>query len=924
MKTAILLSIILLILGFGNIPVKAQTASSSDNLIAQPVSDRNVLFNLSETGVIRPVSWGLDLAWLWDVNIIRGVAFMGVENVDVVRSSFMPTDTIADGKLTGTALTNTNTRLDIIEKWLKPDVKVALNSDHPSVHPWYLRNAAHWAEMIDVTAKYHEERGYKVITASPFNEPDYTVTGQGTMEDFYNIVVEMRNNPRFDTIRISGGNTLNNDFALEWYNYLNPAGLDEGNTHQLAGSFDTYAAFFKAVRDSGDHATADEMHNVMDAMVALEYGLQTGVWWGTAEYARGEFCKTSHGERLGYAEHRPNWSAASVYRAPDGKIQAFGGVSERQARTTSYNFVSKDRVVYYDGYGPQHVFALEMPAGTGYMTEDQRNAERVINITWGEDVQPAINGRYLLVNRSSGMVMEVAGGSTQAGVNLQQGANTGATYQQWEVTPVNTRIGGDFSYVLLNAVHSGKSPDILNWSLDNGGNIIVWDDTKGANQQWFLDYAGDGWFYIRSRHSAKCLNVDESGNVVQWEKTGEASQQWRFLPIDATIDFDAPSVPGNLAATANSVSINLKWDANSEGYVTGYDVLRAESAVGEYNTIGRNVEATSFVDNSAQPGVQYAYKIRAVDQSLNRSNYSNQVSAMATGENDMVEHLTFDNEDTKDNTIHLNHGAASGGTFVEGKNGTDALSFNGTNDFLQLPADVATHPEISIATWVKWAGFEVGQHLFNFNSGEADYMYLSPSIGGKMELAVKLNGTEQKLNASALPANNWAHLVVTLGDNGAEIYVDGQLLAESTDITIRPSEIKPLLNYVGINQTTKKMFKGVIDDFRIYNYQLSGTEVTELYDELTTAVSDKELNNSALWAWPVPANNILHINYSEYDKRDNLSLRLFNMNGVIVMDIDVNSGNNTDIDVSALPTGIYLLRMTTAEGAVTQKVVIKH
>lgn len=70
----------------------------------------------------------------------------------------------------------------------------------------------------------------------------------------------------------------------------------------------------------------DEMHNVMEAMVGLEYGLQTGIWWGSAEYARGEFCKISRGgERLAYTEHRPNWTAASVYRSKDGsKVQAFG------------------------------------------------------------------------------------------------------------------------------------------------------------------------------------------------------------------------------------------------------------------------------------------------------------------------------------------------------------------------------------------------------------------------------------------------------------------------------------------------------------------------------------------------------------------------------------------------------------------------
>lgn len=52
---------------------------------------------------------------------------------------------------------------------------------------WYVGNAERWAQLIDVTTRRVQERGRKVITVSPFNEPDYSATGQGTLSDFYNI-----------------------------------------------------------------------------------------------------------------------------------------------------------------------------------------------------------------------------------------------------------------------------------------------------------------------------------------------------------------------------------------------------------------------------------------------------------------------------------------------------------------------------------------------------------------------------------------------------------------------------------------------------------------------------------------------------------------------------------------------------------------
>ena len=55
-----------------------------------------------------------------------------------------------------------------------------------------------------------------------------------------------------------------------------------------------------------------------------------------------------------------------------------------------------------------------------------------MNITWGADVPPVINGRYIVVNRNSGKVMEVAGASTNNGANIQQNAYTGGTHQQFD------------------------------------------------------------------------------------------------------------------------------------------------------------------------------------------------------------------------------------------------------------------------------------------------------------------------------------------------------------------------------------------------------------------------------------------------------------------------------------------------------------
>ncbi|MFC0877253.1 LamG-like jellyroll fold domain-containing protein [Saccharicrinis sp. FJH2] len=920
------LFILLSIIGLNHICAQP-VSSASDNLVTQPVTDRIVLYNLSDEGVSLPITWGLDLAWLSVDNIRRGVAFMGSDRVDVVRSSFMPTSPLLNGELQGEALTNTNQRMNIIDTYLGTNTQVVLNCDHPSVDSWYLGNAVNWASLIDVTTRMHQERGRTVISVSPFNEPDYgwgQYTGSNGMSDFYNIVTELKKNSRFTNIRISGGNTLNCDEALSWYNYINPAGLTEGNTHQLAGSFDKYASFFQAVRTNGDHATADELHNVMEAMVGVEYGMQTGIWWGTAEYARSEFVKASDGTRLGYAEHRPNWTAASVYRGPDGKVQAFGGTSERQAVTTSYRFVSKDRDVYYNGYGPQREYTMELPGGTGYQ-QGQTNAENVVNITWGADIQPIIDGRYVIVNRNSKKVMEVAGGSTSNGANIQQGTSTGATYQQWNVTPVDTRIGGDFSYFTFTVANSGKSADIYNWSLDNSGNIALWDDTKGANQQWYLEYAEDGWFYIRSRHSAKCLHVANASssagaNIMQWEKNGQPAQQWRFIPVGSPVEFTAPDNPQNLVATPQSESVRLDWSASTATDLAGYAVLRAQTSDGEYNTIAKNVTTTSFVDNTATISGQYFYKIKAVDNSLNSSDYSNVASATVSDQKALVAKYEFDGN-IRDESENMNNLAAySDVSYTDGKVGTQALVLNGDDDFIQMSATIVNQQEITITTWVYWGMVGLWQRIFDFGNGEDEYMFLTPLTNtGKMRFAIKKGGTEQTIDIGRLNYRQWTHIAITIGSNSTRLYIDGVQVAESTSVTISPMDFKPVLNYIGRSQFAGyPMFGGYIDDFRIYNYALSSDEVAAIeggYD----AVKKVDHNSDTLIIFPTPADDLVYLSYKSGS--ENATVSIYQLNGKLVK---TEILKDDELNVSDMPSGIYMLKYSNNETTLVKKLVVRH
>ncbi len=702
--------------------IKACLLAFGMTLFQLSAQDRTVTFNVSGDGDSKPIIWGLDLAWRSESNFRRGYAFMGSDQVDIVRVSYFPTAALVNNDYQGTALESFNWRMTMLDTYAREDTKIALNSNAPTIDPYFTDGngqivAARWAEVIDVTARKVQENGYTVISAGPFNEPDFGYVGRATRQTFLDVATELKAKERFNSIRINGGNTLSTNAAHSWYDFIESQ-LDEGCTHQLAGNFNNYASFFQKVRENNHYGLNDELHNVMEAIVGSEYGMQTGIWWGEGNYVRGELVKATDGVRLGYAEHRTNWTAAAVYRTPNGKVQAFLGGSERQAATTIYKFVSEDQEVFFDGYGPQREYIVTYPGGVpGSYQNGQTNAEKVINITWGEDVQPVIDGRYKLVNRHSGMVAEVAGGATADGTNVQQNNDIGASYQQWDVQPVNSRIGGDFSYFTLTDVNSGNILDLSESSLEDGGNVDVGANDGAKNRQWYLEYAEDGWFYIRSRYSSQCLDVSEEGdfagaNIYQSPIANDASQQWRLLPAAAPIEYDSPTPPGNLAGTSNTSPIHLTWEASTSLDVAGYTIFRSEGD-GAYNTIARNVTNTFYDDHTAEPGKAYYYKINAIDHSLNRSVDTSEVGPLLDsgaeevwleaecGSVGALWDTPIDGNAANSQYVTIRSGNNSTGSAPEGADGHIVYDFDLATGTYKLWARVITPSNTDDSFWVK-------------------------------------------------------------------------------------------------------------------------------------------------------------------------------------------------------------------------------
>ncbi len=190
----------------------------------------------------------------------------------------------------------------------------------------------------------------------------------------------------------------------------------------------------------------------------------------------------------------------------------------------------------------------------------------------------------------------------------------------------------------------------------------------------------------------------------------------------------------------------------------------------------------------------------------------------------------FDNN-TDDTTGAFNGTAYGSPSYTTGKIDT-AIDLDGSNDYVVLPAGVADTNDMSITAWVYWDGGNNWQRIFDFGSSSSNFMFLTPSNGSVMRFAIKNGGSEQRVDTSRLATGQWVHLAVTLRDDAATLYVNGKAVSSNGNVTINPAELLADRNYIGDSQfSADPLFNGRIDEFRIFNHALSGSQIWNLWGQ---------------------------------------------------------------------------------------------
>ena len=174
-----------------------------------------------------------------------------------------------------------------------------------------------------------------------------------------------------------------------------------------------------------------------------------------------------------------------------------------------------------------------------------------------------------------------------------------------------------------------------------------------------------------------------------------------------------------------------------------------------------------------------------------------------------------------------------GASRVAGKSG-NAVDLSGTNQYVALPSGVvSSNDTITVAAWVNLDTVSNWTRIFDFGSGTATNMFLTPKNGanGKIRFGIKNNGSAEQIidGQAALPTGGWHHVAVTLNGPTGTLYVDGVQVGINNAMTLKPSTMGATSqNWIGRSQYADPYLDGRVDDFRIYNLALTTSEVTHV------------------------------------------------------------------------------------------------
>ncbi len=237
-----------------------------------------------------------------------------------------------------------------------------------------------------------------------------------------------------------------------------------------------------------------------------------------------------------------------------------------------------------------------------------------------------------------------------------------------------------------------------------------------------------------------------------------------------------------------------------------------------------------------------------------------QLALIAGSGSGLVAHYTFD-EGSGDGALDAISGNSAvlvgGPTWTSGKVG-GALSFDGVDDYVRTSSNPASAYPASFCAWIepKKTGNGFSSSIIN-NIGIE--FYLVEGDSEKKSLQVYNSSGSLSSPFGSITPNVWQHVCTTIEtDSVARLYINGSLVSGPRTLGKMVTSRNMTIGSRALGGAYI-LFKGAIDDVRVYNRSLSPSDIQELYLIGSPAGSvpqnDQPVSGPVVTTPPVPSQN---------------------------------------------------------------------
>ncbi len=328
-------------------------------------------------------------------------------------------------------------------------------------------------------------------------------------------------------------------------------------------------------------------------------------------------------------------------------------------------------------------------------------------------------------------------------------------------------------------------------------------------------------------------------------------------------DNTAPTVPaGLIASSVGQTSFTLSWNASTDNVaVTGYDVYKD-------GTIYNSTSGTSMAISGLTAGTAYSMTVKAKDAAGNISSASSALSV--TTDAAVANYCATKGNDVSDEWI---------AKVVCGSINNTSGSNGGYADFTAMSTNMTKGSNYGITITPAWAGS-------TYNEGYS--VWIDYNQDGDFEDAGEQVFTKVKSKDATATGN---------------FTIPGSALVGSTRMRV-------VMQYDKVPPSSCGTFNyGEAED---YTVNISGARgVTSVNNPSAKA----EMN-----LFPNPTTSEINISLSGLEKGG--TIQIFSITGALVKQLELTS-NESKINVSNLPTGVYTVRVTAGKQVVFRKFIKK-